>query len=43
MEQQDYLTVLTPFETELEIKKSRFIGRVYPIQDETEADTILAG
>ena len=33
MEQQDYLTVLTPFETELEIKKSRFIGRVYPIQD----------
>ena len=42
MDQQDYLTVLTPFETELEIKKSRFIGRVYPIQDETEADTILA-
>lgn len=38
----DYLTVSEPFETELEIKKSRFIGRVYPIADEAEADALLA-
>ncbi|MDO4288101.1 MAG: YigZ family protein [Eubacterium sp.] len=38
----DYLTLNEPFETELEIKKSRFIGRVYPVKSEAEADAIIA-
>ncbi len=39
---KDYLTLNEPFETEIEIKKSRFIGRVYPIKSEEEADEIIA-
>ncbi|MEG0075273.1 MAG: YigZ family protein [Eubacterium sp.] len=40
--ENNYLTVLTPYETEIDIKKSRFIGRVYPITDEKEADAIIS-
>lgn len=39
---KDYLTLNEPFEAEIEIKKSRFIGRVYPIKSEEEADEIIA-
>ncbi|WP_373482121.1 YigZ family protein [Acetobacterium sp.] len=38
----DYKTVLIPDETELEIKKSRFINLVFHIETEAEAETILA-
>jgi uncharacterized YigZ family protein len=38
----DYNTVLIPDETELEIKKSRFINLVFHIEAEEEAETILA-
>ena len=38
---EDYKTVLIPDETELEIKKSRFINLVFPIETEAEAETIL--
>ncbi len=38
----DHLTVLTPCETETTIKKSRFISRVYHVEDEAEAEAILA-
>ncbi|MEG0377426.1 MAG: YigZ family protein [Eubacterium sp.] len=40
--ENDYKTVLQMDETVLEIKKSRFIGRVYPITDEKDADEIIA-
>lgn len=40
--EQDYLTVTEPFETEFEIKKSRFIGRIYPIASEDDANAILS-
>ena len=39
---EDYKTVLIPDETELEIKKSRFINLVFPIETEAEAEAILA-
>jgi uncharacterized YigZ family protein len=39
---EDYKTVLIPDETELEIKKSRFINLVFHIEAETEAEAILA-
>nr|WP_320025123.1 YigZ family protein [uncultured Acetobacterium sp.] len=38
----DYKTVLTPDETEIEIKKSRFINVVFHIEDEETAESILA-
>jgi uncharacterized YigZ family protein len=38
----DYKTVLTPDETEIEIKKSRFINMVFHIEAEEEAEAILA-
>ena len=38
----DYLTLNEPFEAVQEIKKSRFIGRVYPVKSEVEADAIIA-
>ncbi|WP_423055491.1 YigZ family protein [Acetobacterium carbinolicum] len=38
----DYNTVLIPDETELEIKKSRFINLVFHIEAEEEAEAILA-
>lgn len=38
----DYKTILTYNETELDIKKSRFIGRVYHVEDEKEIESILA-
>ena len=39
---EDYKTVLIPDETELEIKKSRFINLVFHIEAEAEAEAILA-
>lgn len=39
---EDYKTVLVPDETEIEIKKSRFINMVFHIETEEEADAILA-
>lgn len=39
---EDYYTVLEPFETESEIKKSRFISRVYHIDNEEDAEAIIA-
>lgn len=39
---EDYKTVLIPDETEIEIKKSRFINLVFHIEAEAEAETILA-
>ena len=39
---EDYKTVLISDETELEIKKSRFINMVFHIETEEEADAILA-
>lgn len=38
----DYKTVLTPDETEIEIKKSRFINMVFHIEAEETAELILA-
>ncbi|MEO1814002.1 MAG: YigZ family protein [Acetobacterium sp.] len=38
---EDYKTVLIPDETELEIKKSRFINLVFHIEAEAEAEAIL--
>lgn len=38
----DYKTVLTPDETEIEIKKSRFINMVFHIEAEETAESILA-
>lgn len=38
----DYKTVLIPDETEIEIKKSRFINMVFHIEAEAEAEAILA-
>lgn len=38
----DYKTVLTPDETEIEIKKSRFINMVFHIENEETAESILA-
>lgn len=38
----DYKTVLIPDETELEIKKSRFINMVFHIETEESAEEILA-
>ncbi len=38
----DYRTVSRQSETELEIKRSRFIGRCFPVADEEQALTILA-
>lgn len=37
----DYKTVLVPQETEIEIKKSRFINHVFHVEDEDEAVSIL--
>lgn len=39
---EDYKTVLTPDETEIEIKKSRFINLVFHIEAEETAESILA-
>ena len=39
---EDYKTVLISDETELEIKKSRFINLVFHIEAEAEAEAILA-
>lgn len=39
---EDYKTVLIPDETEIEIKKSRFINMVFHIETEAEAEAILA-
>ncbi len=41
-EVKDYRTVSRKSETELEIKRSRFIGRCFPVADEQQALTILA-
>lgn len=39
---EDYKTVLIPDETEIEIKKSRFINLVFHIEAEADAEVILA-
>lgn len=39
---QDYNTIITTAETEQVIKKSRFISRVYHVEDEAQADAILS-
>lgn len=39
---EDYKTVLSPDQTEIEIKKSRFINMVFHIEAEEEAEAILA-
>jgi len=39
---EDYKTVLTFAETELEIRKSRFINMVYHVENEEAAEAILA-
>lgn len=38
----EYTTVKEPFSTELVIKKSRFIGQLYPVSSMEEAQSILA-
>lgn len=39
---EDYTTVNEMFETSLEIKKSKFIARLYPLTDEGEAEAVIA-
>lgn len=39
---ENYMTVLDAFETETEIKKSRFISRVYHVETEEEAEKYIA-
>lgn len=39
---KEYRTICTPCEIEIEIKKSRFIGRLFPVADLDEAGEILA-
>ncbi len=38
---EDYLTVLDIFETENEIKRSRFLNFVYHVEDEADVDQLL--
>lgn len=38
---EDYRTVLTPYETEIEIKRSRFINLIFHVKDEEAVETIL--
>lgn len=38
---ENYKTIITPFETEIEIKKSRFINQVFHVENENEVEDIL--
>ena len=40
---EEYRTVRRQAETEMVVKRSRFIGRAYPVQREEQAQEILAG
>ena len=40
--EQDYRTILEDCEIEIEIKKSRLIGRVYPVADEAAVEEIIS-